>query len=253
MSSGLKQIRFGRMSFPVKAVGFDKDGTLFESVHFWHYIDTLRLKAYLTLTNGRFADSWSRLMGFSHPDQADHNGVLATATMQEEILLVAGLLYTQLNWPWPRCKERAAWVFESADTQMQIEKAFLPKQGVPEVFDVLKSEGVITGIMTSDQAARTEACMDLLGIRDRLDFIVTPEEVRRGKPAADMVHAVCGLTGIQPHELAVVGDSVVDLQMAKAAGSYAIGFITYEGSEQALTPYADALITSITDIKLLRS
>jgi phosphoglycolate phosphatase len=50
--------------------------------------------------------------------------------------------------------------------------------------------------------------------------------------------------------MAVVGDSIVDMKMAKAAGSIAIGVVTFDGSREILLQEADILIESLFDIKI---
>ncbi|GED17028.1 hypothetical protein AMI01nite_50190 [Aneurinibacillus migulanus] len=35
--------------------------------------------------------------------------------------------------------------------------------------------------LASDHRIRTQACMEMLGVYKDLDFIITPEEVKRGK------------------------------------------------------------------------
>jgi phosphoglycolate phosphatase len=91
--------------------------------------------------------------------------------------------------------------------------------------------------------------MEQSGVAEHLDFLITPEQVERGKPEPDMVHKACSLLGIEPSSMLVVGDSVVDMQMARKAGAVAIGLITYEASRQALSQDADILIESLCEIE----
>jgi len=243
------KVYFGEHETSVTCVAFDKDGTLFDAMGFWTYIDSLRKETFSSLVGPEHKSAWSKLMGIT--DAAiDHQGVLAVASLQEEIVLVAGLIYQLKGWPWVRCKEVAAEIFKTADSQLKIDRAFNKVEGVPDVFHQLREAGIHTGIMTSDALARTEDCMRLLDVLDFLDFIITPEKVKNGKPAPDMVHTACESLGIQPSEIAVIGDSIVDMRMAKAAGCLAVGIITYEGSAEVLAPEADLLIHSIRDIKV---
>ncbi|UUZ97421.1 HAD family hydrolase [Paenibacillus sp. P25] len=121
--------------------------------------------------------------------------------------------------------------------------------GVPDVLMKLKSNELAVGILTSDSSLRTNACMKLIGVQEMLDFIVTPESVKRGKPAPDMVFRACEQIGIEPSQMIVVGDSIVDMRMAKQAGSIAVGLVTHAGSEEILGKEADYLIHSLTEIE----
>ncbi|WP_010267959.1 HAD family hydrolase [Paenibacillus senegalensis] len=240
---------FGEKETTIKCVAFDKDGTLFDAFGFWLYIDNLRKEAFASQVGEQYKEAWSRLMGITDT-AVDHQGVLAVATTNEEIIMTAGLIYQLKAWPWVKCKQAAEEIFQTADKQMEIAQAFKKVEGVPDIFHKLTKAGIYTGILTSDSYARTEKCMELLEVQRLLDFIVTPEKVKNGKPAPDMVHTACQQLNIQPHEMAVIGDSVVDMKMAKQAGSLAVGIITYEGSEEVLAPEADVLITSINQIRI---
>ncbi|WP_159888483.1 HAD family hydrolase [Paenibacillus puerhi] len=242
-------VYFGETAAKIKCVAFDKDGTLFDAVGFWHYIDNLRKEEFVSRVGREHHQAWNKLMGTTE-ESVDHQGVLAVASMQEEITMTAGLIYQLKGWPWIRCKQLAEDIFKGADSKLEIDKAFQRVEGVPDIFHTLREAGIRTGILTSDASARTEACMRLLDIADQLEFVITPEKVKNGKPSPDMVYQACDILGIQPSEMAVVGDSLVDLSMAKAAGSLAVGIITYEGSSEVLAPEADVLIRSLTEIRV---
>ncbi|AIQ14425.1 HAD family hydrolase [Paenibacillus durus] len=245
-----KKIWVGSEILHVRAVAFDKDGTLFDSVKFWSYIDELRKSEFTRLAGPEHGDEWSAMMGFTQPDHVDYTGVLAVATTLEEIILTAGLLYRLKGWSWFECKQRAQQIFANADRQLQLEHAFHSTDNVPDIFHNLHSQGISVGIMTSDAYERTSRLMQMLKVDHLLDFVITPEQVSKGKPDPEMVQKACAMLKISPGELAIVGDSVADVQMAKAAGSVGIGLITYEGSEKDLSPYTDFLIHSLSEIQV---
>jgi phosphoglycolate phosphatase len=53
--------------------------------------------------------------------------------------------------------------------------------------------------------------------------------------------------GVAPSETAVIGDSVLDLAAARAAGAIAIGVLTGPAPYAVLAPHADALLTSAAE------
>jgi phosphoglycolate phosphatase len=246
----MKSILIGGKKVQAQAVGFDKDGTLFDAVAYWRYIDRLRMANFTVVAGIEHAEEWSETFGFFAPDRVDYQGVLALASTQEEIILVAGLLYRLKGWPWPRCREVAGKIFADADDAMDIADAFRPQAGFPEVISLLRNQEFYVGILTSDSDRRTKACMEQSGVTEHLDFVITPDHVKRGKPEPDMVHKACGILGIEPAGMVVVGDSVVDMQMAKKAGAIAVGLVTHEGSRQWLSQDADILIESLREIEI---
>ncbi|WP_248930287.1 HAD family hydrolase [Paenibacillus hamazuiensis] len=245
----LKEISIGKHKVKAQAIGFDKDGTLFDALTYWRNIDRIRKELFLQIVGSKHENAWEKIMGFVHPDRIHYSGVLAVATTEEEIILVAGLMFQLHAWPWYQCKKLASDLFIQADKKLEYDRAFSPAAGVPDLLLRLKSKEWTVGILTSDSSLRTNACMKLIGMQEMLDFIVTPENVERGKPSPDLVFYACEKIGIDPSQLIVVGDSIVDMRMAKEAGSIAVGLVTHAGSEEILGKEADFLIHSLTEIE----
>src|SRR5262249_2656845 len=57
-----------------------------------------------------------------------------------------------------------------------------------------------------------------LGVAPYLDVVLGPEDVARPKPAPDMLLAALPRLGLPAREVLYVGDMVVDIQTARAAG-----------------------------------
>ena len=60
-----------------------------------------------------------------------------------------------------------------------------------------------------------------------------------------MVEAFCKHTKFAAPDIAVIGDSLHDLKMARAAGAIAIGVLSGASSEQTLAAHADYLFPDI--------
>ena len=233
-----------------KAVAFDKDGTLFQAIPFWYEIDRLRKDKFSQIVGDGYESLWEKAVGFVHPNQVDFKGLLAVAPESDEIIVTASLLYQITKYPWHRCKELAASIFKESDEELCIEKAFHPIQGAANCISSLQSEGIYTGILTSDNKLRTKKCIALLDVPP-LHFLLTPEDVTCGKPNPEMIIKTCTQLGIGTNELVMIGDTVVDVKMAKEAGSIAVGIANHEHAIEELTPYADFIITAYTDIQVL--
>ena len=82
-----------------------------------------------------------------------------------------------------------------------------------------------------------------------LDAVVCADDGLPVKPAPDMVLAICDRVGVAPARTAVVGDSVADLAMGRAAGvGRCIGVLTGVGTADDLAPHADVTLASIADL-----
>jgi phosphoglycolate phosphatase len=65
-----------------------------------------------------------------------------------------------------------------------------------------------------------------------------------------MVQAFCRSVGLAAREIAVVGDSPHDLDMARAAGAgKAIGVLTGVSAHDVLSLHADLVLESIADLE----
>jgi phosphoglycolate phosphatase len=89
-----------------------------------------------------------------------------------------------------------------------------------------------------------------LDVADAIDATVCADDGIPVKPAPDMVLHLCSVLGVTPARTAVVGDAPADLQMARAAGAgRIIGVLTGVGARSDLEPLADALISSVEQLR----
>lgn len=232
-----------------KAVAFDKDGTLFQAIPFWQEIDRLRRNKFLQITGEKYQSRWEKAFGFVHPNEVDFKGLIAVAPEEDEIIVTASLLYQITEYPWHRCKEIAVQIFEESNRELRVKEAFQTIAGVESFITSLYNEGFFTGILTSDNKERTKECVNLLNIPP-LHFLCTPEDVSNGKPHPEMIIKTCEQLRIQADELIMIGDTVVDVKMAKAAGSIAVGIANHEHAVEELMPYADFIIRSYANIQV---
>lgn len=105
MHSTLKNILIGSNKYRVKAVAFDKDGTLFDAATYWNYMNQLRKSIFIeSIGSPKHSKNWDNLMGLDSHCMIDYQGVLATGNSHEKIILVAGLIYQINPMPWEECK-----------------------------------------------------------------------------------------------------------------------------------------------------
>lgn len=117
------------------------------------------------------------------------------------------------------------------------------------LFDELSLMGLAYGVATNDVERSATATMRHLGVDQRLVTIIGYDSVKNAKPAGDMVDAFCAVARVEPGEVAVVGDNLHDIEMARAGSAgLAIGVLTGNGAAADLEPHCDHVLASIADL-----
>ena len=111
--------------------------------------------------------------------------------------------------------------------------------------------GLILGVATSDSEAGAKASLTPFNILDMLDFVCGYDTGHGIKPGPGMVHGFCKTIGVAENEVAVVGDNLHDLHMARAAGALAIGVLTGTSTHTDLALDADHVIGNIDELESL--
>lgn len=123
---------------------------------------------------------------------------------------------------------------------------------LPGVLDALKSlhcSGFRLGVATNDSTTGAEQTLLSLGVAHLFDATYGYDAVANPKPAPDVVHAFADTVGMQPSEVAMVGDNIHDLQAARAAGAgAAIGVLSGNSTIDDLTALADVVLDSVAEV-----
>ena len=94
--------------------------------------------------------------------------------------------------------------------------------GIAEALDRLDKAGVLLGVVTGKSRRGAEATLARHDLRHLFATVRTADEAR-GKPDPDMVQQALAQTGVNRHNAVVIGDTVHDMDMARAAGTPGIG------------------------------
>ena len=82
-----------------------------------------------------------------------------------------------------------------------------------DIFNILKSKNIITGIITSKERKNTLAICSKYGFSP--DEIITPNDVKKGKPCIDQGQEYLKRTGLNSQDVLYVGDMEYDYIFAK--------------------------------------
>ena len=121
--------------------------------------------------------------------------------------------------------------------------------GARQVLRDLRAQGVQVCLTTGFAPSTRDALLKALGWGPEVDLALSPADVGRGRPAPDMILGAMARLGIDdPGAVAVVGDTVSDLQAGHAAGARAvIGVLSGAHDEATLaTASPTAIIPDVT-------
>ncbi len=177
-----------------KAVIFDLDGTLIDSMGIWFEVD----KQYLLKRNIKVPENLF--------DQVEGgNSFIEIARFFKEKFSLPDTLEEIMN----------EWT-EMVEEYYQSKISLRP--GVKELLEYLKKKGLKTGIGTSNSMKLTRTVLQANGVLDLFDHIVAGCSEIKGKPFPDIFLQVAEFLQVEPQECLVIEDVLVGVQAARNAG-----------------------------------
>ena len=123
-----------------------------------------------------------------------------------------------------------------------------PYPGVVDGLEALERAGIAMGCVTNKAGRFTEPLLELTGLRRFFGVVVSGDTVERKKPHPDPMLYAAGALGASPAETLVVGDSLNDVQSARAAGCPVV--VVPYGYREGLSLEdlgADAVVASVEE------
>ncbi len=192
----------------IEAILFDLDGVLINSFESWYHAFNGMLKAYgkEEIDRAEFKDKcWG-------PD-LEHN--LADLNLGEE----AGKY--------------------CINEQLKLIKLIELFPGTKAVLSRVREEYKLkVGLVTNTPKENVRGIFEHFQLSNLFDVIVTGDDVKKGKPDAEMVMAACEKLTIKPKNAILVGDTEIDFLAGKSAGCAVVGVRAKpEGGERIDTLY----------------
>jgi len=88
---------------------------------------------------------------------------------------------------------------------------------IEKIMQAQRAAGDVISIATSRGHESVENLLRQIGLRNYVSEIVACEDVAEAKPAPEAVFTLCRRTEISPADTVVIGDTIFDIQMARAA------------------------------------
>jgi len=94
----------------------------------------------------------------------------------------------------------------------------LPQPGIRELIVTAANKGWIITVVTSNLGSRARSWLNRVGFDSLLQFMVSGEEVKRGKPWPDIYELALARSGCVARESIALEDSLLGARAARAAG-----------------------------------
>lgn len=218
------------------AVIFDKDGTLFDFRASWGAW-TEQVLATLA-RDAAHARHIAGVLGYD-PDRkafARLSPVISKTTPE-----IADILHEHLaDMPIDALNDRLNALSAAAP--------MTPAVDLRAVLGDLKARGLKLGLATNDTEAPARVHLDKAGVLDLFDFVVGCDSGWGGKPAPGQLLEFLRRFALTPSRVAMVGDSLHDLDAGRAAGMHAVAVLTGIASHDDLAPHADVVLDNISQI-----
>lgn len=230
----------------IKAVLFDKDGTLIESNATW-------VPVYKSMLAKEFGESEAGveemmvLAGYDPKTGGFKAGsTLAAGTLEQ----LVDIWWLHLDYDARQAKVRMI----NLDYANEARLCMRPLMDLVPIFDELHAMNLKLGVATNDIKSSATNHMHQLGVHDYFVEVIGADSVQIPKPSGQMISRFASVTGLLPHEIAMVGDNSHDMEEARAGGAMAIAVLTGNAAHSDIAHLADHTLASVADIPaLLRS
>ena len=198
----------------VKAILFDKDGTLTNIDNMWVELTEMVirniLKQHIKEDSPITIEQMLELLGIVQGEIVP-NSVIASGTV-EDMLDEIGK-YFPIN-------KKALYDVVLEDFKQYLlahPDMIIPIGDVAFLISELKHKGIKVGVVTNDSYIPTKTIFEILKIWHLFDFVATPDEYP-AKPASDSLIGASQHLAVPLHEIFYVGDSYLDMDYAKHCG-----------------------------------
>lgn len=171
---------------------------------------------------------WTR----AEQDLFERRGIEFTPANKRELVgtsaeIAGGILERRLDQP-----GRASELIEELNELVvaELEHGVEAMVGARELLERLRRRGTPIGLVSNSPLAFVRRSLEIVGLIDRFDVVISAHEVARPKPAPDPYLEACRRLGIEPGPAVVaLEDSPTGVAAARAAGLTVIGVPSLEG------------------------
>jgi HAD superfamily hydrolase (TIGR01509 family) len=124
-----------------------------------------------------------------------------------------------------------------------------PMPGLFRVIEMCEAKGLLLALASSSPLKDIRGTLEILGLENRFSFIVSGDDVKRGKPDPEIFLKAAERCGQPPSSLLVLEDSGHGVNAASAAGMYVIAVPNRFTTGQDFSR-ADRVLSSLTEFAI---
>ncbi|MFR8744345.1 MAG: HAD family hydrolase [Peptoniphilus sp.] len=215
----------------IKAILFDKDGTLLEYTEGWvdSIVEFLEEK---TIDEDKKKKLFKEI-GIREDGGVEENSILSSETAMDLAIIFSKYLDEDLDEIYRELddhllnylKENNRFIRETCDLR--------------SLFEALKDRGILIGIFTSDNYRQAKYSMVYLGLDSFIDFYAAAD-IYKKKPNKESLEVFKRKYSLEDQEIIIVGDSRVDMVFGE--DTIKVGVLCGTGSREMLAKYTDNII-----------
>ena len=235
----------------MKALLFDKDGTLFDFRRSWagwadRLLDDLAGRDDPAGKNGLAGKDGPAGSGGARAALAAAIGYLpATRDFRRDSVVIAGTADEVAAVVAPHVPGLGREEILARINALAAATRMEPAVPLRETLGALRARGLMLGLATNDAEAPARAHLRAHAITDLFDFVAGFDSGHGAKPGPGMPLAFLRATGLAPGDAAMVGDSLHDLVAGREAGMRTVAVLTGIARAPDLAPMADVVLADI--------
>lgn len=212
----------------IKAILFDKDGTLLKFSDIW--VDSI--VKYLSKKNLNH-DAKKKLfkkIGVKENNEVEENSILSSETVEDLALIFSEIM-----------DESAEEIYKDIDDFLleflkENNREIKETCDLKSLFTDLKNRGIIIGLFTSDNYRQAKYSMEYLNLDSFIDFYAAADLYEK-KPSIESLEIFKKKYSLRDQEIIIVGDSKVDMIFGK--DTLKLGVLCGTGSREMLERYTE--------------
>lgn len=215
----------------IRAILFDKDGTLLKFTEGW--VDSIVGFLENKILDDKKKRKLFKEIGIREDGGVEENSILSSETAMDLAIIFSKYLDEDLDEIYGELddhllrylKENNKFIRETCDLR--------------KLFEALRDRKILIGIFTSDNYRQAKYSMDYLGLDSFIDFYAAAD-IYKKKPNKESLEVFKKKYSLEDQEIIIVGDSRVDMVFGE--GTVKVGVLCGTGSREMLAKYTDNII-----------